>query len=92
LLGKLKPNYHSIADFRKENPLALRNTFKLFVLFLSDVGLIAGKVLAVDGTKMRASNSKKNNYSPKKIERHLAYIEQKTQEYMAILDAHDHGE
>jgi transposase len=91
LLGKLKPNYHSIADFRKENPLALRNTFKLFVLFLSDVGLIAGKVLAVDGTKMRASNSKKNNYSPKKIERHLAYIEQKTQEYMAILDAHDHG-
>jgi len=92
LLGKLKPNYHSIADFRKENPTALRNTFKLFVLFLHDVGLVAGKVLAVDGTKMRANNSKKNNFSPKKIERHLAYIEQKTKEYMAMLDANDHGD
>ena len=31
LLGGLTPNYHSIADFRKENPKALSNTFKLFV-------------------------------------------------------------
>ena len=31
LTGKLVPNYHSIADFRKANALALRNTFKLFV-------------------------------------------------------------
>ena len=31
LLGGLTPNYHSIADFRKDNPKALRNTFKLFV-------------------------------------------------------------
>ena len=48
LPGKLKPNYHRIADFRKENPFALSNTFKLFVLFLHDAGLIAGKVVAVE--------------------------------------------
>jgi transposase len=89
LLGKLKPNYHSIADFRKENPSALRNTFKLFVLFLTDAGLIGGKIVAVDGTKMRANNSKKNNYSPKKIERHLTYIDEKTKEYLSLLDSND---
>lgn len=92
LLNRLVPNYHSIADFRKDNPTALRNTFKLFLCFLKDLDLIGGKTVAIDGTKMRAHNSKKNNYSPKKIERHLAYIEEKTNEYLKELDANDEGE
>jgi len=92
LMSRLVPNYHSIADFRKENPLALQNTFKLFVCFLKDIELVGGKTVAIDGTKMRAHNSKKNNYSPKKIERHLSYIEEKTKEYLNELDANDEGE
>jgi hypothetical protein len=89
LLGSFSPNYHSIADFRKQNPKALKATFKLFVLFLKDADLIAGEVIATDGTKVRADKSKKNNYNAKKIERHLAYIEEKTNEYLAELDSHD---
>jgi transposase len=92
LLGQLKPNYHSIADFRKDNPRALRNTFKLFVLFLKDASLVSGQVVAIDGTKIRAHNSKKNNYSPNKIKRHLTYIENKTAEYLNALDALDKTE
>ena len=89
LLAGLVPNYHTIADFRKLNPKALKTTFKLFVLFLKEVDLITGEVIAMDGTKTRANNSKKNNYSPKRIERHLAYIEEKTNEYLAELDKND---
>jgi transposase len=89
LMQKLIPNYHTIADFRKDNPGALKNTFKLFVLFLKDMGLVAGHTVAVDGTKVRAHNSKKNNYSPKKIERHLQYIEEKTNDYLSQLDVND---
>jgi radical SAM protein with 4Fe4S-binding SPASM domain len=89
LLGNLTPNYHSIADFRKINPKALKSTFKLFVLFLKDADLITGEVIAMDGTKVRANNSKKNNYNAKKIERHLAYITEKTNEYLAELDKND---
>jgi len=89
LLGYLVPNYHSISDFRKINPQALRFTFKLFVLFLKDADLITGEVVAIDGTKVRASNSKKNNYSAKKIARHLAYIEERTNEYLSELDRND---
>lgn len=89
LCGSLKPNYHSIADFRKNNPQALRNTFKLFVAFLKDIDLVGGEVIAVDGTKSRAHNSKKNNYNDKKIKRHLDYIKEKTNEYLAQLDAAD---
>jgi radical SAM protein with 4Fe4S-binding SPASM domain len=92
LLGRLQPNYHSISDFRKVNPQALKTTFKLFVLFLKDADLITGAVVAMDGTKIRANNSKKNNYNQKKIDRHLAYIEEKTNEYFAELDKNDAAE
>lgn len=66
LLQGLRPNYHSIADFRKINAPALQNLFKLFVSFLKEAGLVGSKVIAVDGTKIRGSNSKKNNYHPHK--------------------------
>ena len=89
LCGALTPNYHTIADFRKINPTALRNTFKLFVSFLKDIDLISGEVIAIDGTKARAHNSKKNNYNQKKIKRHLDYIEEKTNEYLNQLDVAD---
>ncbi|MCP9764304.1 IS1182 family transposase [Lacihabitans soyangensis] len=89
LLCGQQPNYHSIADFRKDNPKALKNTFKLFVLFLKECELIGGRTVAIDGTKVRASNSKKNNYNQKKIDRHLAYIEEKTTEYLKQLEEND---
>ena len=89
LMSGLTPNYHSIADFRKVNPQALRNTFKLFVSFLKDADLVMGSVIAVDGTKARAHNSKKNNYNQKKIDRHVAYIEEKTNQYLKELDQAD---
>lgn len=66
LMQKLVPNYHSISDFRKDNPAALKNTFKLFVLFLKDMDLIAGHTVAIDGTKVRAHNSKKKQLQPQK--------------------------
>lgn len=89
LCGRLVPNYHTIADFRKVNHHALRNMFKLFVAFLKDEQLIAGEIIAIDGTKSRAHNSKKNNYNPKKIDRHLNYIEDKSNQYLNMLDAND---
>lgn len=89
LLAQLAPNYHSIADFRKVNGKALRNTFKLFVLFLKEAELVSAATVAIDGTKVRAHNSKKNNYNAKKIERHLTYIEEKTSEYLQQLETND---
>lgn len=85
----LFPNYHTISDFRKDNPIALKNVFKLFVSFLKDIDLIGGHTIAIDGTKSRAHNSKKNNYNQKKIDRHLAYIEEKSNEYLTQLEDND---
>ncbi len=92
LLCGMTPNYHSINDFRKDNPTALRQLFKVFVAFLKDIDLVGGELVAIDGTKVRANNGKKSNYSQQKIERHIAYIENKVEEYMQDLEAADHDE
>lgn len=89
LLEDIRPNYHSIADFRKENPKALKQLFKLFVSFLKDAELIAGETIAIDGTKSRAHNGKKSNFNQKKIDKHKEYIDAKSQEYLDQLEQND---
>lgn len=89
LLCGIVPNYHSISDFRKHNPPGLKKLFKLFVSFLKDIKLISGETIAIDGTKSRAHNSKKANFNQKKIDKHLAYIEERTQEYLDELAKND---
>ena len=78
LLKQLQPNYHSIADFRKLHSKALQNMFRLYVHFLSDAGLLGKSTIAIDGSKFKAVNSKKNNFNQNKIDKHRAFIEEKT--------------
>ncbi|MEC5156849.1 IS1182 family transposase [Chryseobacterium sp. MP_3.2] len=92
LLFGLVPNYHSISDFRKNNSAGLKKLFKVFVSFLKDADLVAGETIAIDGTKSRAHNSKKANFNQKKIDKHLAYIEEKTQQYLDELAQNDEKE
>ena len=80
LLEDIRPNYRSIAAFRKDNPKALKQLFKLFVSFLKDADLISDQTIAIDGTKSRAHNGKKSNFNQKKIDKHKEYIEGKSQE------------
>jgi flagellar motility protein MotE (MotC chaperone) len=54
-----------------------------------NLDLIGGILLAGDGTKLRTQNSKKNNYNQKKIDRHVAYIENKLAEYCLALENAD---
>ncbi len=92
LIQEMQPNYHSIADFRKVHPDSLKNVFKLFVGFMKQQDLIGSAVVAIDGTKLRAVNSRKNNYSQKKIDRHLSYIQEKVDQYLHELDEQDKQE
>ena len=56
---------------------------------MKDADLIAGETIAIDGTKSRVHNSKKANFNQKKIDKHLEYIEGKTQEYLTALEEND---
>lgn len=89
LINGLAPDHNTIANFRKDNPDAIRNVFKMTVKIAQHFELIGGKLIAGDGTRLRAQNAKKNNYNEKKIERHVAYIEQKLDEYNTLLASQD---
>lgn len=89
LMRKLHPDFKTIADFRKENKSQLTAVFKQFNLLCKDWELFGGELVAVDGTKFRADNSKRNNYNKKKIERQLKYLEERVKEYLEALDEGD---
>ncbi|WP_205943652.1 transposase [Pedobacter cryophilus] len=81
LMKGLAPDHNTIANFRKDHPKAIRKVFHATVALANNFDLIGGKLLAGDSTKLRAQNSKKNNFNPAKIERHIAYIDVKLDEY-----------
>lgn len=66
--------------------------FKLYVQFLSDAGLLGKTTIAVDGSKFKAVNSKKNIYNQNKINKHRQFIIDKTEKYLQELDELDQQE
>lgn len=89
LLEKLKPDFKTIADFRKNNKKALKAVFKEFTQLCSKWDLFGKEMVAIDSSKFRASNSKKKNYSDKKLKKHIKYIEEKIDKYLEELDETD---
>lgn len=88
LLKNLKPDHNTIARFRKENYKAIRKVFRYSVEIAKNFNLIGGELIAGDSTKLRAQNSKKNNYNQKKVQRHLEYIDKKLEQHnQAIAEA-----
>lgn len=92
LLKKLKPDFKTIADFRKDNKKALKKVFRDFTRLCDEWELFGKELVAIDGSKFRACNSKKNNYNTKKLERHLKYLDEKIENYIQELDHHDMAE
>ena len=92
LLKKLTPDFRTISDFRKDNPKAIKNTFKAFGKLCLKLNLFNKELLAVDGTKIRAVNSKENCYNMEVLEKKLANIEEKLNAYLNRLDEADETE
>ncbi len=89
LLKNLSPDHNTISNFRRDNPKAIKMVFKETVKIAKYFDLIGGTLIAGDSTKLRAQNSKKNNFNQKKIDRHLEYIENKLEEYNKALEESD---
>ena len=89
LLKCLKPDHNTISNFRRDNPKAIKKVFRETVKIAKYFNLIGGTLVAGDSTKLRAQNSKKNNFNQKKIDRHLEYIENKLAEYEKALAEND---
>ena len=89
LLESLTPDHNTISNFRKDNAKAIKKVFFATVQIARNFGLIGATLIAGDSTKLRAQNSKKNNFNQKKIQRHLDYIDNKLAQYNKALDQSD---
>jgi len=88
----LMPDHKTISEFRRLNIRALQKLFREFVKLCRSWELVGGELLAVDGSKFKASNNKKNNLSRKKLTDRLSRIDDKIEEYLNTLDEEDRHE
>jgi transposase len=92
LLKKLTPDHKTIADFRKDNPKALRQVCRDFTQLCKALELFGGELVAIDGSKFLAVNSRSRNFSREKLARALNDLEEKIARYLTELDQQDEHE
>lgn len=94
LLGQLAPDHKTIADFRRLNGGSLQAVCAQFVQFLREVELVGGEapVVAVDGSKFKASASKASLVSAEQAAKQRSRIKQRIAEYLVQLDEADRRE
>ncbi len=92
LLKKLSPDFKTIADFRKDNKKAIKKVCQEFTLLCKRLDLFGGELVAIDGSKFKAVNSKKRNFNEAKLEKAIKEIDEKVDDYLAELEDNDQEE
>jgi transposase len=92
LLGKLAPDFKTIADFRKDNLKPLRAVNRQFTVLCRKLELFGGELLAIDGSKFGAVNARDQNFNAAKLEDLIARADARLAEYLKELDNADANE
>src|SRR3977135_1235970 len=92
LLGRLAPDHKTIADFRKDNGVALRRVCARFVELCREMGLLTTASVAIDGSKFKAVNNRDKNFTRATVERRRARLEESVARYLSQLDTADRQE
>jgi len=77
LLRRLTPDFKTIADFRKDNREAIRQVCREFTLYCRELGLFGGELVAIDGSKFKAVNSRGRNYTKRQLKRAIQVLDEK---------------
>lgn len=92
LMRKLRPDFKTIADFRRDNVQAIKKVCREFTLWCKRLELFGGELVAIDGSKFVAVNSPKRNFTEKKLKRMIEEIDGKIDQYLKELDRQDKQE
>ena len=92
LLRRLAPDHKTIADFRREHRAGFKLVTRQFHLLCHQLKLFGGELVAIDGTKLAAVNSRERNFNQKKLEELRARADARLAEYLQELDAGDTAE
>jgi IS5 family transposase len=91
-LGLVKPDFKTIADFRRINHKAFRPVFRQFVLLCRELDLFGKELLAVDGTRIKAVNNKDRNFTRASLTEFIRLADAKLDDYLQRLDHADAAE
>jgi transposase len=89
LTGRLAPDFKTIADFRRDNGLAIRNVCRRFVEPCRGLKLLSSDMVAIDGSKFKAVNSRDRNFTAGKIDKRQQQIEESVQRYLDMIETAD---
>jgi transposase len=89
LLRTLKPDFKTIADFRRDNRAAFRSVFRAFVLLCRRLDLFGRELLAVDGTRIKAVNNKDCNFTRTSLQEFIRAADERLDDYLRRLDEGD---
>ena len=92
LLGRLTPDFKTIAEFRRVNRTAFVATCREFVQFFRPAQLVTGELVVVDGSKFQAAASHRQHVTPATLVKQQAALEQQIQQYLTTLDQQDQTE
>jgi len=92
LLKRLTPDFKTIADFRRDNRQAIRQVSREFSLLCRRLDLFGGELVAIDGSKFKAQNSKGRNFTQRKLKRQIKDLDEKIDDYLEELDQADEEE
>ena len=92
LTGRLAPDFKTIADFRRDNGSAIQATCRQFVVLCRELRLFTESLVAIDGSKFRAVNTRDKDYTPGAIQRRIEQVEASIARYLAALDTADRQE
>jgi transposase len=89
LTERLAPDFKTIADFRKNNSKGVKHSCQTFIGLCRQLNMFSDAVVAIDGSKFKASNNKSNNYTPRKVLTEIDRVEKHISRYLTELDQRD---
>jgi transposase len=92
LTGRLAPDFKPIADFRKDNGPAIRSACRQFVALCRGLNLFTQAIVAIDGSRFKAVNSRDRSFSRGSIERLMEQVEASIERYLSALETADRQE
>ena len=92
LVGRLAPDFKTIADFRAQNTAAIKNVCREFIVLCRRWQLFTEATVAIDGSKFKAVNHRDRNFTSAKMAMRMALVEQSITEYLEQLDRMDRRE
>jgi transposase len=87
LLGRLQPDYKSIAEFRRMHSEAVTEAGAELVRLARSVGMVRGETVAVDGSKFRAVSSAKTIRERDALKRYLEQLDAADERDEVVIDA-----